>query len=181
MKEDIVEKIELPSGISFEVKDGKVICKKDLISLSRKIGSAYINVNLRDNSIILESKKASKREFKQMRSLAAHIRNMFTGLNNKFTYVLEACNVHFPMTLKADNEKVIINNFLGERMPRTARIAPGSGVEIKGTRIIITANDKESAGQTVANIEKATKVKNRDRRVFQDGIYLIERPGRNAR
>ena len=35
--------------------------------------------------------------------------------------------------------------------------------------------DKEKVGQTVANIERATKVKNRDIRVFQDGIYRISR------
>jgi large subunit ribosomal protein L6 len=33
--------------------------------------------------------------------------------------------------------------------------------------------NKEKVGQTVANIERATMVKNRDIRVFQDGVYLI--------
>ena len=32
-------------------------------------------------------------------------------------------------------------------------------------------------GQTAANIENATRVRKRDPRVFQDGIYLFERDG----
>jgi large subunit ribosomal protein L6 len=41
--------------------------------------------------------------------------------------------------------------------------------------VTVTGIDKESVGQTAANIERSTTVKNRDRRVFQDGIYLIHK------
>jgi len=35
--------------------------------------------------------------------------------------------------------------------------------------------DKEHVGQTAANIEHLTHVRDKDRRVFKDGIYLINR------
>ena len=38
--------------------------------------------------------------------------------------------------------------------------------------------DKEKVGQTVANIERAGKVKKRDIRVFQDGVYRTSKGGR---
>ena len=41
------------------------------------------------------------------------------------------------------------------------------------TDVIVSGIDKEAVGQTAANIERCTTVKNRDRRVFQDGIYRI--------
>jgi len=82
---------------------------------------------------------------------------------------------HFPMTVKAtqSQNKVIIENFLGERYPRTAKIIGHSQVEIQGDEVIITGINKEEVGQTMANIEQATKIKGRDPRVFQDGIYLV--------
>ena len=33
----------------------------------------------------------------------------------------------------------------------------------------------EHVGQTMANLEQATKIKGRDPRVFQDGIYLTSK------
>jgi large subunit ribosomal protein L6 len=82
------------------------------------------------------------------------------------------------MTLKLEKNKLLINNFLGEKNPRVANILSGVDVDIKGQNITISSHDKTSAGQTAANIEKATKIRLRDRRIFQDGIYLIERAGR---
>lgn len=113
-----------------------------------------------------------------LHSVAAHIKNLFTGLHEKFAYTLEACNVHFPMTLKVEGTRIAITNFLGEKTPRYATIMPGSQAEIKGQKITVTSHDITLAGQTAANIEKATRVRNRDRRVFQDGIYIVARPGR---
>ena len=79
------------------------------------------------------------------------------------------------MTLKVEKNYLIINNFLGEKTPRHAKILPEVSVDIKGPKVIVSSRNKESAGQTVANIEKATIVRKRDRRVFQDGIFLVER------
>jgi large subunit ribosomal protein L6 len=67
---------------------------------------------------------------------------------------------------------------LGEKIPRYANIISGVEINVKGQEITITSHDIEAAGQTAANIEKATKVRNRDRRIFQDGIYIVEKPGR---
>ena len=35
--------------------------------------------------------------------------------------------------------------------------------------------DKELVGSTASNIEKATRIRDRDPRVFQDGIYIVAR------
>ena len=41
--------------------------------------------------------------------------------------------------------------------------------------MILSGIDKEKVGQTMANIEQATRVRGFDIRVFQDGIYLVEK------
>jgi len=40
--------------------------------------------------------------------------------------------------------------------------------------VIVEGIDIEHVGQTAANIELATKVKDKDRRVFADGIYIYD-------
>jgi len=180
MKQKLQEEIEIPAGISCETVGRLIKCTKDGTTLMREIENSEIEAKVSGNKIVLTCSKGNRTHNMVMQSLVAHIRNLFIGLQEKFTYILEACNVHFPMTLKVEGTQLSINNFLGEKTPRYASIMPGSNVEIKGQKITVVSYDISLAGQTAANIEKATKVRNRDRRVFQDGIYIVTKPGRSS-
>ncbi len=178
MKKKIIESLEIPEGITCEVSSGVIKCTKGSVELSRDIHLSGVLISIKGNTITFTCERGNKTDFKRMKSNIVHLKNIFKGLNEGYTYKLEACNVHFPMTLKIQGDKFLISNFLGEKNPRSAFIIPGAKVEIKGMQIIVSSHSKESAGQTAANIEKATKIRNRDRRVFQDGIYITEKAGR---
>lgn len=171
------ETIQLPAGVSVDYSNRVLTFSKNGVSLKRKISDMTIDVKVDGSKVVFSTGKPDKRARKVVNAYIAHINNIFLGLDEKFTYKLEACNVHFPMTLKVDKNVLLINNFLGEKTPRKAAIMPTVDVQVKGTQIIVSGHDKELAGQTAANIEKATKVRNRDRRIFQDGIYIIEKSG----
>ena len=176
-KKGISQAIPIPSGVSCTVSGDTVTCTKGAISLKRVVAEPSVTAKITNDSITLSSKNGNKRALKRIKSYVAHILNIFKGLDETFVYKLEACNVHFPMTLKVEKDKLAINNFLGEKSPRFATIIKGVTVDVKGQVITVSAHDKEAAGQTAANIERATKVRNRDRRVFQDGIFITEKAG----
>lgn len=175
MKMKIMESMEIPSGVTCQVENHILKCSKASISISRSVKFPNVAVSVSGNVLKFESEYGNKNQLKFIMSSIAHVKNLFNGLDKKFTYKLQACNVHFPMTLKVEKDKLIINNFLGEKKPRFAKILPNVVVEVKGVNITIVSHDKESAGQTAANMEKATKIRNRDRRIFQDGIYITEK------
>jgi large subunit ribosomal protein L6 len=178
MKHAVTEKIAIPSGVSCSI-EGKILkCSKSGKELSKSVDVPGIIVKIDNNEIVFNCERANKKDYKKIKSQIAHMNNIFSGLDKEFVYKLESCNVHFPMTLKAEKNFLIINNFLGEKVPRKAKILPGVTVALKANLITITSNDREAAGQTAANMEKATKIRNRDRRIFQDGIYIVEKPGR---
>lgn len=179
MKQNLSETVHIPSGVHCEYKHNVFSCKQDGVALQRTIHVPGIAIEVGEQSIKIHAIKGNKRDFTSIKSTVAHMHNMFKGLKHKYKYTLEACNVHFPMTLKLDKSVLTINNFLGEKVPRHAKILDGVEVEIKGTKITITSSDKEAAGQTAANMETATKVRNRDRRVFQDGIFITSKPEDN--
>ena len=54
----------------------------------------------------------------------------------------------------------------------------GVEVVIDKAEITVSSVDKELAGQAAANFEIVTKIRGRDKRVFQDGIYIINKAGK---
>lgn len=177
MKSLIQETLEIPEEISCTYEHHMFTCKNENQHMVRKIQIPGVKVELKDKRIIFTAQKGNKKDKKIIFSYLKHLQNIFQGLNKPYQYKLEACNVHFPMTFKVENDQLAINNFLGEKTPRHAKILAGVKIEVKGQTITLTSHDKESAGQTAANIETATKVRNRDRRIFQDGLYITEKPG----
>ena len=75
------------------------------------------------------------------------------------------------------NNLLKIKNFFGETKERTAKLLEGVDVKIEGDILTVESCDIEKAGQTAANIEASTRVKKKDRRIFQDGIFIISKAG----
>ena len=168
------EELPIPEGIDVTV-DEKVTVKGSKGQLSRKFKYSNVVIKTDDDNVILESHFPKKRDKAMLGTIKSHINNMIIGLTDGFTYNMKIVYAHFPMTVKAAGDKVVIENFLGERYPRTAKIVGSAKVQIKGDEVIVTGINKEDVGQTMANLEQATKIKGRDPRVFQDGIYFISR------
>ena len=145
--------------------------------LTRRIFYPKIKVRKEGSKIILESKNASKKEKMFLKTVKAHIKNMIKGVTEGFTYSLKICSGHFPMTVTHEGNFIVIKNFLGEKIPRTAKILEEINVEIKKDIITLSGYNKELLGQTAANLERSTKITNRDRRRFQDGIYITSKAG----
>lgn len=170
----VVLREEIPIPNELEVTINKEITVKGPKGeLKRKFKQGKVNIRLEDDKVVLETSFPKKKDKAMLGTLRSHINNMILGLTEEFTYRMKIVYAHFPMTVKTTQNKVSIENFLGERYPRTAKIVGNSKVKIQGDEIIITGINKEEVGQTMANIEQATKIKGRDPRVFQDGIYLV--------
>jgi len=180
MKEEITETIEIPEGIEFKIDGSRISAKSGDKSITKKIDLKNFSIKMENEKIILHAKKATRSESRIIHTIKAHINNMLNGLSNEFEYELEVAYSHFPVSIELDNSnhKLIIKNFLGEKKNRVAKLLPESDVSVKGNIIFVKSYNKEVAGQTAANIEKATQIKNRDRRKFQDGIYITQKPGR---
>ena len=178
VKLDRIEHIvTIPEGVTASIsEDGVVTIQGPKGSLSREFKSTFISL-LQDGSGLTVRVDMPRRK---QRALAgtwnAHLNNMVKGVTQGFTYQLKALYSHFPMTMAVKGNTFVVNNYFGERVPRTSHILPGVEVKVSNkVEVTVTGIDKESVGQTAANIERSTTVKNRDRRVFQDGIYLIHK------
>ena len=168
------EEIPIHEGIEVTITD-EVAVTGSKGELKRNFKQRAIKILKDDGNIVLEAQFPKKRDKAMLGTIKSHINNMITGLTDGFTYKMKIVYAHFPMTVKVNEGKVIIENFLGERHPRTAKILSDTKVQIKGDEVIVSGVNKEDVGQTMANIEQATKIKGRDPSVFQDGIYLVDK------
>lgn len=171
----IREEIEVPEGVEVIIEDNVVSVKGPNGKDSRKFTYPNVSINKEEDMVVLETSFPKKKDKAMIGTTKAHINNMITGVTDGFTYKMKIVFAHFPMTVKVNKDIVVIDNFLGERNPRNSKIVGDSKVVVKGDEVTITGINKEHVGQTMANLEQATKIKGRDPRVFQDGIYLISK------
>jgi large subunit ribosomal protein L6 len=175
MVKEVARQIEIPEGVDIQVADSTVTVKGPKGQLSRRLWYPGIDIKKEESHLVVNSKLDRKRRRAMVGTLAAHIGNMIAGVTFGFEYKMKVVYSHFPIQLKAGKNELIINNFLGERRARSANIVGGTKVDLGKDEVMVSGIDKEKVGQTMANIEQATRVKGFDVRVFQDGIYLVEK------
>ncbi len=169
--------IEIPQGVNVAI-DNRVSVSGPLGSLQRELWYPGITIKKVDSQIIIESIQQRREQLAMLGTFESHLKNMITGVTKGFEYKMKMVYSHFPIQLKTEEKQLTIGNFLGEKRPRKANILGNTKVTIKGDQVVISGINREDVGQTAANIQQATKIKRFDPRVFQDGIYLIERSGR---
>ena len=176
--ERLIAEVELPQGVEVTL-DHEVTIKGPKGTVKKELSYPNIHLKKDGNKVVLEPQnKFTKQQKRMINTFAAHLKNMVHGVQQGYEYQLKICFTHFPITVSVEKDTVVIKNFLGEKVPRKARILPHVKVEVKGDVVVVTGIEKEVTGQTAANIELATRITTLDRRVFQDGLWITEKPGR---
>ncbi|PIN76411.1 50S ribosomal protein L6 [Candidatus Woesearchaeota archaeon CG10_big_fil_rev_8_21_14_0_10_36_11] len=179
MKEDITQEIVFDKNVTASLDNGLLKIQGPKGSVQRFFHNPKITLTIESNKIMLRSPQSTKREKKIISSFRVHIQNMVKGVQEPYVYRLKICSGHFPMNVSVSGNDFIIKNFLGESVPRKITFSKEATVKIDSSEIIVTSVDKEIAGQTAATIETMCRITNRDRRIFQDGCYIIHKAGKD--
>ncbi len=166
--------IEIPEGVNINIDKVKVMISGPLGQIQRDIWYPGITIVKEDSKLVIGTGIPRREQLAMIGTFESHLKNMIAGVTKGYESTMKVVYSHFPIQLKTEGNKVIINNFLGEKKSRKANIRGNSKVTIKGDQVIITGINKEDVGQTAANIRMATKIKRFDPRVFQDGVYLVD-------
>lgn len=169
------EIIPIPDDVEVEIIEGDVRISGPKGETERVLFYPGISIEKVNSTIKICSILERKKQIAIAGTFASHIKNMVEGVKNGFVYKLKIVYSHFPIQVNVKDDGVTIGNFLGERKQRRAKIVGDTKVDVDGDEIIISGIVKEDVGQTAANIELATKIKRKDPRVFQDGIYIVEK------
>lgn len=166
--------LEIPNGIAIEIRGNEIETKGGLGSNKRRFNDALLKISKSGNKIVIEpvgDKGLAKKAAKTERTIKKELSNDINGVNKYFEKRMKVVFAHFPATVEVKGDKVYINKLIGERFPRVANIIGSTKVEAKGQSVRVYGTSLDDVGQTAANIRKACRIRNKDSRVFQDGVY----------
>jgi large subunit ribosomal protein L6 len=172
----ITEEIDVPNNVNIEIKDSIIKVKGPKGEKERKINNRNIIIEKKDNKIVVKVYFPSRKLLRDFYTMVSHIKNDINGVVNGYRYKLRAVYIHFPIKLKLQGNKLIIENFMGGRSPKEIEIPKGVKVTVNENEIILEGHDIELLGNLAGLIENTAKIKEKDLRKFQDGIYIVEKP-----
>jgi len=177
----IRSEVVIPEGITASFQDGVMTVKGKKGEVKKLLSHPLATLSIADGKVIISSDKTGRKNKAIAGTYKALIKNMFRGVTDGYEYKMKAVAAHFPMNIALQNNMVVIKNFLGEKKPRTCSVPKGVEVKIDANDITVTGIERDVVGQTAALIEQTCRITNRDRRIFQDGIFITQKPGRETR
>jgi large subunit ribosomal protein L6 len=169
------EILEIPEGINVTMKKHMMKFQGPLGKTFKSFRKIPVDVEVNDGKVTLKAQGKRKKDYSILHTARSLIKNILEGLTVGYTIKMKVVYAHFPVTVKVQDKIILIENFQGERAPRIAKIVGKTKVMPKGEDVVLTGEVWTDITQTAANIELKTKVKNKDHRVFLDGIYIYEK------
>jgi large subunit ribosomal protein L6 len=169
------ETVLIPIDVKILIEDGSVAVLGPLGEIKKDFSHAKVDIIKKRNEIQIEVIWPDKKKKALVGTISSLIRNMITGVTKGYTYKLKIVFAHFPMTVRVEENRAVVENFHGERKPRIGKILGDVKVEVMDEDVIVKGIDLNDVSQTAANIQEATWIKKKDHRVFLDGIYIYEK------
>jgi large subunit ribosomal protein L6 len=171
----IVRKVKIPNGVKVHLDGAMLKVTGPKGQLERNVRFPQVTITSDGKEVVIATESRKKEITAMVGTFEAHTKNMCKGVLDGFEYHMKVVYSHFPIQLKLQGNRLEINNFLGEKKARYAKIEPGISAKVAGDEVVLTGINRELVGTTAANIEHATHIRNRDPRVFQDGIFIVQR------
>ncbi len=173
------ESLDIPKGVSVKVNNNQVTVKgPNGGPITKDFAHARgIDIKIEGNKINFSTNFPKSGTLALIKTLLSIINNLIVGVQTNYVYISKVCYSHFPCNVRVDEKKkmLYVENFLGERAPRKTSYPDSVKVEIDGEDVYFRGADKEALGQTAANLKICCRIRKKDPRVFQDGVYLYKR------
>ncbi|MFC3477150.1 50S ribosomal protein L6 [Halobacterium litoreum] len=168
--------IEIPDDVTAEVDHLDLTVDGPEGSVTRRLWFPDVKVTVEDGVVAIESEAEDAKTNATVGTFESHVNNMLHGVTEGWEYRLQVHYSHFPMQVDLEGDEVVIQNFLGEKAPRRTPVRGDTDVSIEEEEVVLSGPSIEDVGQTAADIEQLTRVTDKDTRVFQDGVYIVEKP-----
>lgn len=170
------KEVSVPQDVTLDVSGNKIVAKGAKGEVNKQLElTKDIKIEKIDGKIKVSSESDRRLTKALVGTIAAHIRNAVEGVTKGYTYRMRVIYSHFPITVKVEGDKVLVSNFLGERVPRIARVLGKTQVKVDQQDLTLTGSNLDEVSQSAANIEQTCRIVGYDKKIFQDGIYITSK------
>lgn len=174
--EEIMAQVEAPASVKLSKEGNTLVAKGKLGTVKKDFTKLPATITVEGNKITIKPYGKRKRDLAVTNTARSIIQSMIKGVEKGYTYKLKVIFAHFPISVKIKGKEIHVENFFGERSPRVAQIVgDATKVNVAGEDVLIQGPSLEDVSQTAANVELATRIKDKDQRVFLDGLYVYSR------
>ena len=171
----LATELEIPQGVTVSYDRPMITVQGPLGKTWKSFKKIPVTIDVTDGKVHFKAQGTRDKNRAIMNTSRSLIRNLCEGVVDGYTIKMKIVFSHFPITVKVEGKTVLIENFQGERAPRKTKIWGETKVVPKGDDVIITGHVLTDVSQTAAEIENGSRVKNKDHRVFLDGVYKFEK------
>lgn len=183
------ELVAVPDDVKVHIRSRIITVEGPRGKLTKDLSHIAVTFSLPENkvngkqAIKIEIHHGSRKNVATLRTVKSIIDNLITGVTKGYKYKMRYVYAHFPINVNIEKndegtQTVEIRNFLGEKLVRHVKMAPGVTVEpSKGVKdqIELSGESLENVSQSAADIQQICRVRNKDIRKFLDGLYVSER------
>ncbi|KAJ3073494.1 ribosomal protein L6 [Rhizoclosmatium globosum] len=176
------KEIIVPDNVTVEIKARQVRVKGPRGTLQKAFNHVDFEcTKVGPKKYVFRVWSAGRKHSACIRTITSRIENMITGVTKGYEYKMRFVYAHFPINVNIsdDAKNVEVRNFVGQKV--IMKVPMLEGVTVAHTtggqkdEIVLVGNDVEMVSQSAAQIQQATRVRNKDIRKFLDGIYVSEK------
>lgn len=168
--------IKIPTNVTLTVVDGVLKVKGPLGELTKQVHNS-VSLDVTAEGVMVDAKETTKLSRSLRGTFASHIRNMMSGVTEKFTKKLELQGIGYRVELQGRNLKFQV----GFSHPVILAIPTGVDAVIEKNIISISGIDKEAVGQFAANVRAVKKPEPyKGKGIRYQGEYVREKQGKKA-
>ena len=168
--------VEAPASVKLSKEGNTLVAKGKLGTVKKDFTKLPATITVEGNKVTIKPYGKRKRDLAVTNTARSIIQSMIKGVEKGYTYQMKVIFAHFPISVKIKGKEIHVENFFGERSPRVAQIVgDATKVNVAGEDVLIQGPSLEDVSQTAANVELATRIKDKDQRVFLDGLYVYSR------
>ncbi|MEM0135131.1 MAG: 50S ribosomal protein L6 [Thermoplasmatales archaeon] len=167
--------LDIPEGVSVALHNYSLEIKGKKGQVLKNFKYEYAKLDIKDSKINIYLLRDKRPDLAIVGTWRSIIESALIGVTKGFVYTMKIVYAHFPVKVTVKGNQVMLDNFLGEKSARVISVPSDVKVSVKGDIVTIEGCNLEILGNAAAKIERMSKIKGFDPRVFQDGIYIVKK------